>query len=459
MDTLTCFQSSQISGIVHKDIDEHIAYRLGVAVATYLDAKCLVVGGDNRLSTPSLKLALVKGIKNCGCNVVDIGVCGTEELTFANTVSQADGGIMITGGSQPKVFNGFKIVDQKNQFICQKKHFDILQQSILHHEPPMPKQAGKLVYQNYIKSYVQQILSFIQTDNIKPLRIVVNAGNGMAGNVINALESAFLAQQIPIQLIKLNNQPDGEFPHGAPNPELAHHQRKTSDAVKRHHADLGLAWDGDFSRCFFFDAQGNLVEHYYIVALLAQQFATKQPAQKIVHDSRLMWNTVDTVSKLGGETIECHTGQMPMTHVMRKEHAVYAGATDAHHYFKDFFYCESSMIPWLMICELISTTNCSLSELINQQMLAYPTSGEIDSKITQPKSLLSDIEQQLAAQALEIKHTDGLMMSFRNWRFSLCQSSPHSSLKLNVESRGDVALVQQQTNYLMQIIQGVKASI
>ncbi|OIQ46632.1 MAG: hypothetical protein BM565_10695 [Gammaproteobacteria bacterium MedPE] len=454
MDTLTCFQSSQISGIVNKDIDESVAYKLGIAVAHYLDAKCLVVGGDNRLSTPALKLALIKGIKNYGCNVIDIGVCGTEELAFANTISQADGGIIITGGAQPKVFNGFKIIDNNNEFICQKKHFDILQQSILQHEPPMPKEAGKLVYQNYIKSYIQQILSFIKTDNIQSLRIVVNAGNGMAGNVINALESAFLAQQIPIQLIKLNNQPNGEFPHGAPDPELAHHQRKTSDAVKRYHADLGLAWDGDFSRCFFFDAQGNAVDHYYIIALLAQQFATKQPAQKIVHDSRLMWNTIDTVSKCGGETIECATGQTPMAHRMREEQAVYAGATDAHHYFKDFFYCESSMIPWLMICELLSTTNKSLSELINQQMLAFPTSGEIDSKITPSATLLDNIEHELAAQAVDIKHHDGLTMSFRNWRFSLCQSSPHSSLKLNVESRGDVALVQQQTNYLLQLIQG-----
>ncbi|MGB0836041.1 MAG: phosphomannomutase CpsG, partial [Psychrobium sp.] len=257
METLTCFHQSEINGVVNKDINEQIAYRLGAAVAEQLDAHCLVVGGDNRISTPTLKQALIKGIKNTGCNVIDIGLCGSEELCFANTVSQSDGGVMITGGAQPKVINGFKIIDAKNQILCSKQQFAMLQQAIINHEPPMPKSAGRLVYQNYTKAYIQQILSFIDVSAIKPLRIVVNAGNGMAGNVINALETAFLGQQVPIQLIKLNNQPNGEFPHGAPDPQLSHHQRKTSDAVKRHRADLGLAWDGDFSRCFFFDAQGN----------------------------------------------------------------------------------------------------------------------------------------------------------------------------------------------------------
>lgn len=457
METLTCFHQSEINGVVNKDINEQIAYRLGAAVAEQLDGHCLVVGGDNRLSTPTLKQALIKGIKNTGCNVIDIGLCGSEELCFANTVSQSDGGVMITGGAQPKVINGFKIIDAQNQLLCSKQQFAMLQQAIINHEPPMPKSAGKLVYQNYTKAYIQQILSFIDVSAIKPLRIVVNAGNGMAGNVINALETAFLGQQVPIQLIKLNNQPNGEFPHGAPDPELSHHQRKTSDAVKRHRADLGLAWDGDFSRCFFFDAQGNAVDQYYIVALLAQQFAQKQPSQKIVHDCRLIWNTKAAVANAGGEAIECQCGQQPMTDRMRQEDAVYAGSIDAHHYFKDFFYCESGMIPWLMICELISQSNQSLSELINQQMLAFPTSGEIDSKIKNSAAVLNNIEHQLASSATEIKHTDGLSMSFNNWRFNLFQSSPNGPLKLNVESRGDVALMQQQTNYLLGLLQASHA--
>lgn len=456
MNTLTCFEQQAINGIVGKDLDESTCQQLGYAIAIYLEARCLVVGGDNRLSTPILKQALIKGIKSTGCHIIDIGVCGSEEVCYANSLSESDGTVMVTGGAQPKVFNGIKITDSDNQCLSHVA-LKIIKELVQGYEPPMPSSAGQLVYQNYSKAYIKHILSFVDTKTIKPLRIVVNAGNGCAGNIINALETEFLARQIPLELVKLNNQPDGEFPHGAPDPQLIHNQQKTSDAVKRYRADLGLAWDGDFKRCFFFDAQGNSIENYYIVALLAQEFAQQHPAQKIIHDPSLIWNTQDAVHNAGGKAIECRSGQVPMTHRMRQEQAVYGGEIDAHHYFKDFFYCESGMIPWLMIVGLLSSTNQSLSELVNQQMLAYPTSGQINSKVDDATSLLDDIEQQLAGEALDIKHTDGLSMSFSNWRFNLKRSSHYSSVKLNVESRGDIGLMQQQTHYLLQLIQGANA--
>lgn len=459
MNNLNCFKPYGIRGVVDEDIDEYMAFRIGFAMATHLNAQCIVVGGDNRLSSPSLRHSVIDGIRSAGCNAIDIGLCGTEEMYFATAYNQCSGGVMITASHSAKQFNGMKLVGPSSCPINNDNGLLAIKMLVELYQPSPVLHYGKMVYQSYVTPYIEHIFNFVNLNNIKPLKIVVNAGNGSAGHIINTIETEFLAKRIPVELIKLNNQPDGDFPLGMPNPTLAHHQKKTKDAVIAYHADLGLAWDSEFERCFFFDGQGNYIESYYIVALLAKSFLNQNGCQKIIHDPRLTWNTIEAVNHSGGQAIECKTGHACIKARMREEHAVYGAQLSAHHYSRDFFYCDSGMIPWLMIIELLSLSDQSLNKLVSKQMDAYPSSGEINREVHHPHGLLDIVEETLSSQALKIDHIDGLSMTFDDWRFNLRLSNTQSLIRLNVESRGNVQLMEQQTAYLLGLIEELPDNI
>lgn len=454
--TLTCFKAYDIRGKLGSELNNDIAYRIGRAYGQFLgEGKTVVVGGDVRLTSEGLKQALAQGLMDSGIDVIDLGMTGTEEVYFATFHLGVDGGIEVTASHNPLDYNGMKLVREGSKPISGDTGLHTIQQLAETNQFSPVAKRGTLTQQSFLADYVQHLLSYVDLSNFTPLKLVVNAGNGAAGHVVDALEAEFQRLQVPITLIKLHNEPDGTFPHGIPNPLLPECRADTSKAVLEHQADLGIAWDGDFDRCFLFDENGNFIEGYYIVGLLAEAFLQKQPGAKIIHDPRLTWNTVDIVEANGGIPIQSKTGHAFIKERMRAEDAIYGGEMSAHHYFRDFAYCDSGMIPWLLITELLCTTGKTLSQLVGERMAAFPCSGEINFHVQDAKTSIAKIKEHFLAEKPEIDTTDGLSMAFAHWRFNLRGSNTEPVLRLNVESRGDVELMQNKTQEISQLIKNL----
>ncbi|NOI68637.1 phosphomannomutase CpsG [Vibrio sp. 99-8-1] len=449
MKTLTCFKSYDIRGELGSELDNDIAYRIGRAFGQYIQPKTVVVGGDIRLTSEELKMAVAEGLMDSGVDVIDIGMTGTEEIYFATKYLKVDGGIEVTASHNPKNYNGMKLVREDAKPISGDTGLKEIQRLAELNEFTDIKQRGRYNQQSNLNAYVEHLMSYIQADNIAPLKLVVNAGNGAAGHVIDAIEKQFIQHSIPIEFIKVHHLPDGNFPNGIPNPLLPECRKDTSDAVIKSAADMGIAWDGDFDRCFLFDEKGNFVEGYYIVGLLAEAFLQKNQGAKIIHDPRLSWNTIDLVEKNGGEAIMSKTGHAFIKERMRKEDAVYGGEMSAHHYFKDFAYCDSGMIPWLLVAELLSIKKTSLSTMLKQRIECYPSSDEINSVLQNPSDAIEKVRHHYQQAAIAIDETDGISMAFSDnegeWRFNLRSSNTEPVVRLNVESKGNKLLMEQKT--------------
>ena len=445
---LTCFKAYDIRGRVPDELNIDIAYAIGRAYAQVVAPKKVVVGHDIRLSSEEIKAAVSRGLMDSGVDVYDIGQCGTEEIYFATFYAEMDGGIAITASHNPKDYNGMKFVREGSKPISGDTGlFDIKALAEKNNFPEV-ETKGQLFVFDSAEAYIDHLLSYIDVQGLKPLKIVVNAGNGGAGAVIDRIEP-----KLPFEFIKLHHNPDGNFPNGVPNPLLVENRQITIDAVKAHNADLGIAWDGDFDRCFFFDESGEFIEGYYVVGLLAEAFLLNNNDEKIVHDPRLTWNTIDIVESNNGTAVESKTGHAFIKERMRLENAVYGGEMSAHHYFRDFAYCDSGMIPWLLVTQLISSRGVPLSEMVAERMKAYPCSGEINRKIEDPAAAIAKIESHFSAAADTVERVDGLSMSFGDWRFNLRMSNTEPVVRLNVESRGNVSLMQEKTNYLLSLLQ------
>lgn len=450
---LTCFKAYDIRGKLGEELNEDIAYRIGRAYAAYLgEGKTVVVGGDVRLSSAALKSALTEGLLDSGYSVIDLGLTGTEEVYFATFHLGVDGGIEVTASHNPLDYNGMKLVREGSKPISTDTGLNSIRDLAEKNQFPLPLKRGMLIQKSCLPDYVQHLLGYLDLTKIKPLKLVVNAGNGTAGPVIDALEAALQRLQVSISFIKIHHPPDGSFPHGVPNPLLPEGRADTRQAVLDYQADMGIAWDGDFDRCFLFDEQGAFIEGYYIIGLLAEAFLQKYPDAKIIHDPRLTWNTVDIVKAHGGTPIQSKTGHTFIKERMRAEDAVYGGEMSAHHYFRDFAYCDSGMIPWLLVAELLCTTGKTLSKLVGERMAAYPCSGEINFHVHDVHTSITKIKEYFLVEKPDMDHTDGLSMEFANWRFNLRGSNTESVLRLNVESRGDLVLMQTKTAEISQLL-------
>ncbi len=450
MSVLTCFKAYDIRGRLPDELNEDIARRIGRAYAEYLQPENVVVGGDIRLSTESLKQALTEGLREGGVNVTDIGLCGTEEIYFATRHLNMDGGIMVTASHNPMDYNGLKLVREESRPISGDTGLNDIQALAEKNEfAPSPHQGSYRKLDN-LQAYTQHLLEYIDLSQLKPLKLVVNAGNGAAGHAIDALEAAFDEKRIPVTFIKIHHEPDGNFPNGIPNPILPDNRQATIDAVKAHGADMGIAWDGDFDRCFLFDENGAFIEGYYIVGLLAEAFLQKQPGSKIIHDPRLTWNTIDIVEKAQGIAIQSKTGHAFIKERMRQEDAIYGGEMSAHHYFRDFAYCDSGMIPWLLVAELISVKQQPLSVMVSERIAMYPSPGEINSKLADPKAAIARVLAHYRDEALSLDETDGISLEFKDWRFNLRSSNTEPVVRLNVESKQDVALMEAKTQDILE---------
>lgn len=454
MKQLTCFKAYDIRGQLGDDFNEEIAYRIGRAYGQSLKPKTVVVGGDVRLTSESMKQALSNGLRDAGTNVLDIGLSGTEEIYFATFHLGVDGGVEVTASHNPMDYNGMKLVGEGAKPISRDTGLDVIQQltELNEFDSVDPVHRGSYQQISIQDAYISHLMSYITPTNFKPLKLVVNSGNGAAGHVVDALEAQFQSHNIPVEFIKVHHAPDGHFPHGIPNPLLPECRQDTADAVIAHQADMGIAFDGDFDRCFLFDETGSFIEGYYIVGLLAEAFLKKQPGSKIIHDPRLSWNTIDIVSQAGGVPVMSKTGHAFIKERMRAEDAIYGGEMSAHHYFRDFAYCDSGMIPWLLVAELLCVTGQSLRELVAARMAAYPASGEINSTLADAKTAIARVRNVFEKDAVLVYETDGISLEFTDWRFNLRSSNTEPLVRLNVESRADPILMQTKTAEILSLL-------
>jgi phosphomannomutase len=457
--SLSCFKAYDIRGRIPDELNTDIAYRIGRAFAESIQPGNVIVGRDIRLSSDEMAAAVIEGLQDAGVNVYDIGLCGTEEVYYATFAYQyagkvMDGGIMVTASHNPKDYNGMKLVREQSKPVSGDTGLNDIKQLAEANDFAAPVlHRGSVRHISIGADYTRHLLGYINPKSLKPLKIVVNAGNGAAGHVIEWLETALKQTMTQtVEFIKVHHEPDGHFPHGIPNPLLPENRDSTISAIKKHGADLGIAWDGDFDRCFLFDETGRFIEGYYIVGLLAEAFLKQNPGAKIVHDPRLTWNTIDIVNSLSGIAVQSKTGHAFIKERMRKEDAVYGGEMSAHHYFRDFSYCDSGMIPWLLVIELMSKSGKKLSQLVDERMLRFPASGEINRTIAQPEAAIELVRKHYQQEAQHIDFTDGLSMEFADWRFNLRCSNTEPLVRLNVESRGDEALMQMKTDELLGLL-------
>ncbi len=454
MPKLHCFKAYDVRGRIPDELNESLAYQIGQAFASLVRPQRVAVGRDVRLSSTALSAALIAGLTDCGVEVEDIGLCGTEGVYFATFAQRLDGGIMVTASHNPPDYNGMKFVREGSRPISADNGLKEMQRLIEESRLPPRAAARAAVHAlDTSRSYIEHLLAYVRADTLRPLKVVVNAGNGGAGLVIDALEP-----HLPVQFVKINHTADGSFPNGVPNPMLEQNRAVTSEAVRRHRADLGLAWDGDYDRCFMFDERGAFIEGYYLVGLLAESFLRRHRGARIVHDPRLTWNTIEIVQQYGGMPVLCRSGHAFIKQKMREVDAVYGGEMSAHHYFREFAYCDSGMIPWLLLLAIISASGKPLSALVGERQRLYPVSGEINREISadmgDTHQVLERVRERYQAQARLVDLTDGLSMEFDRWRFNLRGSNTEPLVRLNVESRGDPALMQEKTDELLRQLDG-----
>jgi phosphomannomutase/phosphomannomutase/phosphoglucomutase len=449
MPKLTAFKAYDVRGRMPDELNEKLARDIGRAYAAFVKPKRVAVGYDIRLSSPALATALKAGLKEGGADVLDIGLWGTEGVYYATFAEKLDGGIMVTASHNPPDYNGMKFVREQSRPISAdtglKDMAALIESGTL---PPPAAKPGTESKLDVRKSYVDHVLGYVDLKKLRKLKVVVNAGNGGAGLMVDQL-----APHLPFDFVKINHDPDGTFPNGVPNPMLEENRLATADAVRRNGADVGLAWDGDYDRCFFFDEQGTFIEGYYLVGLLAEVFLKREPGARIVHDPRLTWNTIDLVKKHGGEPVLCKSGHAFIKAKMREVDGAYGGEMSAHHYFREFSYCDSGMIPWLLVLQTICERGQTLSQLVGERMRLFPASGEINRHLTtDAKSVLARVQKVYEKSARSVDFTDGLSMEFDDWRFNLRGSNTEPLVRLNVESRANEPLMQEKTRELLALL-------
>jgi len=441
---ISSFKAYDIRGQLPHEINPEIAYRVGNATAEYLSAKKMILGRDIRASSKELSESMASGLMDAGVDVIDIGECGTENVYYATGELKSCGGVMVTASHNPSDYNGFKIVSENAKPISSETGLLDIRKIAESDKRLISESRGNLEQRDLNQSYVKKVLSFIDPDSLSKLKVVMNPGNGGAG-----VYAEYISKNIPIEIIKLNFDPDSSFPNGIPNPMIEENRASTSQAVIDNKADLGIAWDGDFDRCFFFDEKGNFIEGYYLVGLLAKSFLIKNRNERVIYDPRLTWNTIDVVERYGGDAIQCQSGHSYIKKSMRDNDAVYGGEMSAHHYFRDFYYCDSGMIPWLLILEMISKEKMPLSQMIQKYRERYPVSGEINLKVNNTQTIIDSIKEYYLEDVLGVDETDGIGMEFEKWRFNLRASNTEPLIRLNVESYNNESLMNEKTRELV----------
>ena len=443
------FKAYDLRGRIPDELNEDVAYRIGRAYAEFLKPKKVIVGRDIRLSSEELCKALEQGLLDSGVDVYDIGLCGTEVVYYATFAREMDGGVMVTASHNPPDYNGMKFVREGSRPISGDSGLAEIRALAEAGRFTPPARVGERFAVDIMPDYIEHLLSYVDRAKLAPLKVVVHAGNGGAGLIVDRLEP-----YLPFEFIKVDHEPDGTFPNGVPNPMLIENHKAPVEALRKHGADLAISWDGDYDRCFLFDEHGGFIEGYYIVGLLASVFLAREAGGRVVHDPRLTWNTLDIVKVAGGQAVQSKSGHAFMKQVMRDVDGVYGGEMSAHHYFREFSYCDSGMIPWLVVTQLMSDTGKSLSQLVGERMRLFPASGEINRRVPDVPGTIAAVLAKYQPTALSVDRTDGVSVEFDRWRFNLRGSNTEPLIRLNVESRGDESLMREKTAELLELIGG-----
>jgi phosphomannomutase len=447
LNSITCFKAYDLRGRIPTELNDDVAYRVGRGYAQFLNPKRVVVGRDIRLSSAGLTDALCRGLTDSGVDVYDVGICGTEGVYFATFDGGYDGGIMVTASHNPSDYNGMKFVRESSKPISGDNGLKDIRGFAERAQFPAPARLGVVHRIDTMTAYLAHLLSYVDAGKLKPLKIVVNPGNGGAGLIIDQLEP-----RLPFQFIKVHHEPDGHFPNGIPNPMLEENRAPTIAAIRAHKADFGIAWDGDFDRCFLFDEHGGFIEGYYIVGLLAAALLKGHPGGKVVHDPRLTWNTIEIVEAAGGAAVQSKSGHAFIKQRMREVDGVYGGEMSAHHYFRRFAYCDSGMIPWLLVAQILSESGQPLSRLVGERIGLFPVSGELNYRVPDAKATIAAFEKEYSPLALKVDRTDGISYEFSDWRFNLRTSNTEPLIRLNVEARGSGELMRAKTQELFALL-------
>ncbi len=446
-ESISCFKAYDIRGKVPSELNPDLAGRIGRAFVEFLSARRVVVGRDVRASGPELSEALIQGMTAAGADVLDIGLCGTEMVYFATAHLETDGGIMITASHNPPEYNGMKFVREGSRPISSDTGLKEIERLVSLDRFKPAAQTGSVKTADVTDDYIKHLLTYINVSDLPPYKLAVNAGNGCAGPIVDRLEP-----HLPFTFIKVHHKPDETFPNGIPNPLLPKNRASTSEAVVKNGADIGIAWDGDFDRCFLFDEKGNFIEGYYIVGFLAQALLARHPAARIVYDPRVIWNTIEIVNECGGTPVMCKSGHSFIKDRMRSEDAIYGGEMSAHHYFKDFFFSDSGMVPWLLVLEIMGKSNKPLSQLVEERIERYPVSGEINRRVENPDAVIEKIRKHYEKENPRFDETDGISIEFPRWRMNVRKSNTEPVIRLNVETRQDTILLKEKTGDVTALI-------
>jgi phosphomannomutase len=442
LSALTCFKAYDIRGELGVNLDAKIAYDIGCAVATHFGARAIVLGRDARESSPELAEAVARGVCDAGSDVLDIGLAGTEEMYWAVSAFGACAGVEVTASHNPINYNGMKIVKSGSQPLDDALDFEVIRALASAAEWYPGVALGKVrdISAEARDAYVEKVLNFVDTSALKPLKMVINSGNGAAGPTVNAVLERLASLGVALDVVRVNHEPDHTFPNGIPNPLLPENHAATASVVKAEGADFGVAFDGDFDRCFFFEDGGKFVSGEYVVGLLAEKFLKIEAGAKIVHDPRVIWNTQDVIETYGGEPVMAKTGHAFIKQAMRERGAVYGGEISAHHYFRDFAYCDSGIIPWLLVWELLSKGGETLGDYVARRESLFPSSGERNFRVHDANERLSDILARFEAVAV-LDEMDGLSFSTDAWRFNVRKSNTEPLVRLNAEAHNPKVLV------------------
>lgn len=450
-----CFKAYDIRGELGKDLDTSVVYKIGRSFAQVLKVGKVVIGRDNRTSSPSLSNSIVTALLDEGVQVLDLGMCGTEEMYFGTAYFEADGGIQVTASHNPINFNGMKLVGRGSRPLNTETEFNKIKEISQNDTSKAKLYSGSYKEIGTIarEAYVKKVLSFVSFANFKKFKVLVNFGNGAAAPTFDAITKKLEANSVFIDFVKVNEEPDGTFPNGVPNPLLIQNHFSTGQQVINNKADFGIAFDGDFDRCFFFDDQGNFINGEYIVGLLAEYFLEKEKGLRIVHDYRVIWSIKDSISRNSGISTLCNTGHVFIKAAMRENDAIYGGEISAHHYFKEFFSCDSGMIPWLLVLEILSRNKNKMSTLIKKKAQTFPSSGERNFIVNNSEVILKRIEKHFSRDQIEFDYNDGLSVTAKNWRFNIRTSKTEKLLRLNIESCGNSNIIDEKLNELIALIE------
>lgn len=453
------FKAYDIRGIFPEQINELDAYKIATAVCQFLKPSELVVGCDVRLSSPALKRAAIKAITNQGIKVIDVGDISTDMLYFSVGNYNYAGGLTITASHNPKEYNGMKIVREQSKPISSDSGlFEIrdiaasleIEASVLEGEI----NESLVEKREILSDYAQKVNSFADLSNCKPFKIIANPNFGVGGKALDKM-----LEGLPVEVIKINYNPDGNFPKGRPDPLIPENREEISKLIVEHGADFGVAWDADADRCFFFTEKGEFIEGYFITALLGKILLEKSKGETIIHDTRLTWAIEDIIQEDGGKTIATKAGHSFIKERMRKENAIFGGEMSAHYYFRDYFFCDCGMIPFVMMLEMLSKENRTLSQIMDEMFWKkYFVSGEINTQVQSVPDVIGKIKSAFIEKATKIDEQDGISLDFvsqendeLSWRFSVRGSNTEPVIRLNVEAKSQ-ALMGEKRDILLSMI-------